>query len=409
MEALAGILFLILIVVLSIVALWPVIELILHIGLLTLIVTGGASAILFLSLYVFSVLKTQYIKRKGKLSKFVEFEFDNQKLSWFIDEELVRASVNSADIYFLVSIVGIGSMVGLLIVLKNTGCFRIHLWQGGPFQITVSEQTSLNIVSIVSAIAFIIIMYKSNPKRIFEDWMLKQANELMSRVEKRVERIENLRSLETSIHSTASNMEATFPIDVQTEIQDFVSSHKMEILSDVTELNRFISKKIEQATEDLAELQNANDLYQTAMKLYTETVHGVNKTGSIPMIKELEYDYQGLTSTNLKDLVSNRKWNKFTEVVNSIMCDLERLSNLAIKYQEAGYESEVEYYGSENDEERAYRILGIPSTASPDQIKKVYRAISMVWHPDKKTVEDDTRMKEINWAYNFLKDLKNFT
>ena len=408
MEILIGILF----VVILIVALWPIIELVLGIGLLSLIVWAASSCVIFITLYVISFLKLEYLKVRGNLSQVIEVDFDGSKLSWFIDETLIRGFANSTLMFCTSCAVAFASMVGLLAILKNAGWLRIDLWQGGPWQIKVSEVSILYVVSILSGIAFIVVIAASyeKSKEIFEDWMVKRADAVMSRIEKRIERIEDLCSLEDSINSEATEMEVTFPIDVQTEIQYFVDSHKMEILSDVKGLNKFISKKIEQATNDLAELQKKNDLYQSAMELYNETVHEVNKTESISLIKELDYDYEGLTSTNLKSLVSNRKWNEFNEVVNSIIGAIERVSEKALKYQEVGYEVEVEDdYEGETDEERAYRILGVPSTASPKQIKKVYHALSLVYHEDKGIVEDDTHLKEIIWAYHFLKDLKHFT
>lgn len=406
MEALLGILF----IVIVIGVIWwlvAIIPLLLAVGIISVIVCGGGIALMFLTLYLYSVLKTRYLNSEGKLGQVIEVEFDGRKLSWFVDDTLVKSFAESELVCFLCIMIGVASMLVLTFIIKETGDFKINLFLSDK---QVPEVVNLYISSMISAIAFIKIVYRYNPKRIFECWMVKQANALMSRVEKRVEGIEDLRSLEDSINSEATEMETTFPIDVQTEIQDFVDSHKMEILSDVTGLNKFISKKIEQATNDLVELQKKNGLYQEAMELYTETVHEVNKTGSISLIKELDYDYEGLTSTNLKTLVSDRKWNEFNEVVNSIIGALERVSEKALKYQEVGYEVEAEdYYEGETDEERAYRILGVPSTASPEQIKKVYHALSHVYHEDKGIVEDDTHMKEINWAYDFLKDLKHFT
>lgn len=402
MEVLIGILMIIILIVLLI----PLVGFLLAIGVLALIVCGGGTALMFLSLYLVSVLKMWHLNSQGKMAEMIDVEFDGEKLSWFVDETMVKNFAKGGVAFFSGIMIGISSMIGLTFLLKETGGFKIDFYGK-----EVSEVVIVYIVSIISAIAFIVIIAKSdrNPKEIFENWMVKRANVLMSRVEKRVERIEDLHSLEDSIKSEATEMEATFPIDVQTGIQGFVDSHKMEILSDVTGLNKFISKKIEEFTNDLAELQKENDLYQAAMNLYNDTVPEVNRTGSIPLIKELEYDYEGLTSINLKALLSDRKWNEFSEVVNSIMRDLERLSELSLKYQEAGYKMEAEDYEGETDEERAYRILGVPSTASPEQIRNVYLALSLVYHGDKGIVEDDTRMKEINWAYHFLKDLKNFT
>ena len=52
-----------------------------------------------------------------------------------------------------------------------------------------------------------------------------------------------------------------------------------------------------------------------------------------------------------------------------------------------------------------YKILGVHSSATADEIKRAYRAMSMKWHPDKNPDADVTSMmQDINEAYAILKD-----
>lgn len=53
-----------------------------------------------------------------------------------------------------------------------------------------------------------------------------------------------------------------------------------------------------------------------------------------------------------------------------------------------------------------YDILGVPETASKDEIKGAYRKLAMKWHPDKNlgNTEAETRFKEIGLAYETLMD-----
>lgn len=52
-----------------------------------------------------------------------------------------------------------------------------------------------------------------------------------------------------------------------------------------------------------------------------------------------------------------------------------------------------------------YDILGVPSGASDDEIKRSFRRLAQQWHPDVNTsAEADTRFKEINEAYQVLSD-----
>ena len=54
-----------------------------------------------------------------------------------------------------------------------------------------------------------------------------------------------------------------------------------------------------------------------------------------------------------------------------------------------------------------YEILGVETTASFDEIKKRYRELSLIFHPDKiKTSLSEEMMKKINEAYSVLSDPK---
>jgi curved DNA-binding protein CbpA len=52
-----------------------------------------------------------------------------------------------------------------------------------------------------------------------------------------------------------------------------------------------------------------------------------------------------------------------------------------------------------------YSVLGVPKTASQEQIKKAYHALALKYHPDRnKSPGAEDRIKEINEAYRILGD-----
>jgi len=52
-----------------------------------------------------------------------------------------------------------------------------------------------------------------------------------------------------------------------------------------------------------------------------------------------------------------------------------------------------------------YEILGVSRDASPEEIKRAYRALSLKWHPDRNTSpEAQSKSQEINDAYETLSD-----
>ena len=58
-----------------------------------------------------------------------------------------------------------------------------------------------------------------------------------------------------------------------------------------------------------------------------------------------------------------------------------------------------------------YDVLGLPKTASQDELKKAYRRLARKYHPDlhsgSKKAEMENKFKELNEAYEVLRDEKN--
>ncbi len=251
---------------------------------------------------------------------------------------------------------------------------------------------------MINSISCFISLFKVEPEQEIRE----RANALISQANTSLERTRELDHLEESVKSINVKLGISFPVDFKSEIQQFVDAHKQELLSDVTRLNNLISEIIRRAKEDVAQLEKAGNLYDLSRKFYTETVREVNKTGSSPaLLTHLDYIHTYLHSENLKDILQRKNWNDFHQIANDILKELTGIKEAAAGYRENDCEEEIST-PKETDEEKSCRILGVPPNATADQIKKMYKALAAVWHPDSNTVQDDSRMKKINWAYDFL-------
>lgn len=223
----------------------------------------------------------------------------------------------------------------------------------------------------------------------------------------------SLHSLQSEIQSLARRLHISFPVDDirqhNKEIQSIIQTHRGKLLKDATPLDDLLERLTQRAKDDKRQLENAAILYENAMRIYTDVSRHVNKIGSMPLIKELEYSHAELTDIKLKLILSKRRWSEFHNVVNSIVEDLGRLKELSAKYEQYEDNREHEEEFAETNEEKAYQIFGILPTATDDQIKKLYKKLALIYHPDASVVNDDERFKEINWAYGVLKAARNMS
>lgn len=380
-----------------------------QIAVITIPSWSVAISFILLSSSLFRVERFYRLNTIGTLSRITFVEFDGQKLDWHLDESEIESYAKTKLCVKIIVGIALSWVILSIFNFYNNGVFRGVTFSYLDNAERVSAEFCAGLSCIVLGIAVIVTTAIAKPGDNFKNALKKRAHCLVDRMlNTQLERTQELRTLEASIKSIASKIKIAFPIDFQTEIQKFIEVHKTELLEDITDLNRLIASNIIRAQKDKTHLEKSSKIYDAAMKLYTQTSREVNRTFSRPLITELEYIYEGLTSDNLMSLLPNRKWSDFHDVVNSIIRDLERLSKGAIKYETEGNGEGSEWGTEETEEERAYNILGIPPAATNDQIKKAYKTLASIWHPDAKTVKDDTRMKQINGAYEFLSKKRKF-
>ncbi|WKZ23496.1 MAG: J domain-containing protein [Candidatus Brocadiaceae baterium WH-1] len=376
------------------------------VALVTLPACGIAIGIMFLTLYGFRAMKTHFLNSRGTLARVVIVQFNGHHLQWGLEESQIELYANARLATFFSILSGVMSVWLMLNILYKRGVF---------YDLTeFSSEANLIVGYIIAGIVLTGTIFRAKPAEIIKDGIWEQASCLVNRTNIHLERLKELFSLEASIALLARQLKISPPIDFKKEIQEFVNTHKNKLLTDTTKLNAMIEESIRRTEEYKIHLENINNHYRAAMKLYTVVAIEVNWTGSIPMIKEMEYDYEGLTSENLQSLLLQRKWDDFHDIVNEIMRDLQQLRELAIKYQEETGKEGENGNRKETDEEKAYRIMEISPAVSDEEIKKTYKELARNYHPDnaeqttlgiKKLAEE--RFKEINWAYDFLKEIRN--
>jgi len=405
MEILIGII----VVIVIIIALIPLVVYLFLAGILSVIICGSGICIMHLFLYLDSILTIRRLSNEINIVKAIKVDFDGDKLSWFVDNDMVNNFAGVRQKTMISLVLGIVTLMCVVFCLKDAGLLRLNLYDTYP-----SDKATLICISIMSVLGSFAV-YSSTPDNIFfpeetyENWLAKQAEGLMSQVERKVDGISKLYSLELSVQSLAGDMGVTFPLDVRNEIHEYVSNHKMDMLAEPEKAARFINDKLEEITKLKVDLERSKKNHQTALAKFDEIVADVNKTNSVALIKELELCYEGLTSENLQSLLAEAKWTEFDDITMSIIDNLVSLAKRAAKYQADS--DDVDMSSKETDMQKAFRLFGIPETSSRDDIHKMYHALSKVYHPDKENVKDQgtKRLIEIQWAYEVLKNCKEIS
>ena len=107
----------------------------------------------------------------------------------------------------------------------------------------------------------------------------------------------------------------------------------------------------------------------------------------------------------LKELIIKKKWKEVDEGYDSVIQELNQLRTNAINYKnESEFFQDSDAYSS-----NPFKVLKIPVDASIEEIKKLYKELCKVYHPDKANIADDSAIKEINAAYAKIKKIRNFS
>ncbi|MGH8710684.1 MAG: J domain-containing protein [Burkholderiales bacterium] len=382
---------------------------------------GAGLAVGFCVLSVLRLQRLRSLRSPQTLAKLTTLHFDGKKLNCSLNYSEVEKYENSESAVRFAAIACAATTVGVLFFLEATGAFRgyaFRIWDIGGEVATekrLPELASLIIAGIISAIAIRYFFNKTNPSRLFKSSVRREIEQCISSANLSFKATGPLQAIIKEITVLSTKLGIDFTENSLAPIHNYIRSHQAELLVSTIGLDRLLKAELARARGDRSRLEKAFNLYENAMSVYTDVSRYVNKTGSMPLIKEMEYDYAGLAHSDLKPLLSQRRWTEFHDVVNSIIEDLQRLKDLAVKYElhEEEYEEFEVSSVAETDEEKAYRVLGVPPAITNEDIKRIWKNLNRAYHPDSAREEDrkffDDKLKDINWAYDILKAARNIS
>lgn len=361
-----------------------------------------------------------------KLAKLVQLSFDGNELNCSVQESEVNKYTETGSPYGLAFLSCLATAILFLTYLLYYTCSfsgytfaMVDIASDRNYLVAptyVPENVIFALVCVISIIPIAIAFTKLKANQSFRHSIRKEVERLVGSANLSLKQTGELQSLISQTASLAARAKVHFPDSSTSSIRNYVESHKAELLISTAGLDCLLGNELAKVRDDRSKLETAVNLYENATSIYTDVSRCVNRTGSMPLIKELEYNGALLNHQELKSLLTQKKWSEYHDAANVIIADLRRLKDLAIKYEL--HEEEYEEFEEEpsfvgTDEEKAYRILDVPPTATNEQIKIACDRLRRAFHPDraKKTEEDIKFFTEknqwINWAFDLLKKKRN--
>ena len=155
-------------------------------------------------------------------------------------------------------------------------------------------------------------------------------------------------------------------------------------------------------------LERATACYSDATARAAKLRRLIDKIRDRTLSEEFDDLSRALSSAELKDLAGQRKWRDFFEVISLLITDIDRLQRKVQRFA-----NQQRKDGAVDDSDTvsidwAYRVLKVSPTATSTEIKKAFRSLCLMWHPDAGKVRDDAKIKDITRAYHVLKKAKHF-
>lgn len=189
----------------------------------------------------------------------------------------------------------------------------------------------------------------------------------------------------------AQKLQLDFPQDYVGAVRSYIDAHKTKVLTDPSSLQSVISVEIEKAKWDQSNLQKAIERFDEVIQLHQKVSRTVFATGSPSMVKALDLIHEQIHQAK-EVCLTQREWGTFDEAMTMYEQDFKELEKQALNITVEGK--------PDFDANDPYRVLGVSPEMDSSEIKKVYRELCQIYHPDKGKVRDAAKFKEVKNAYD---------
>ena len=340
-----------------------------------------------LALYV---LQEEYLDTQDSdsvINKSVSFYFDGEKISYHISSfDYKKCPQALYHVRFSVLVCGIIALGTLLLLYGTTGYFSTYQFWG--YDEPMGAQLSFVLSCMPSA--GLIYYWYWNVDKNFNTRISGMIETRIAALNLSMDTGGERHILKTEIKKLCKELKVPIADEYTISINDFIESNSDNMLSND------IRNKFEQRHE--AEVNNARiyrDNLSTALKLmenakaaYTGAEDPVYKTGNNMFYDQLVKGFEALNSKNLTDLIEDKKWDEYEDMINMVIEFLSDLKIHAENYEPGNYQGYNQ--GGANSgpksntmtKKEAYKTLEIPEGSSIDVVQRAFIKLIKECHPN---------------------------
>lgn len=333
------------------------------------------------------------------LSRFVKCDFDGSELHCEVDKKAVKSYLTSLKITIAMVCV-LALIVTSAIVASNRDVIieLIELLDEDDFFKFFYQD--MDITNFVSALITIALIY------YLIEWTDGLESEISKGVSQTVEKsifqptdkLNNI--IQDNVKLAQEELQIDFPPANTDAIQNYINTHKIKVLTNPSCLQTVIADEIEKIKQERDYLRKAINCLNEIMKLYKEVNRVVLEADSQSLITAIDETYESIYQAKVT-AIPQREWALFEKAIEVYRQELKQLEEKARRYLEG---DTTDYADSTNN---PYTVLGVTPDMSKEEIKKVYRKLAQIYHPDKGIVSEDERFKKVSEAYKRIMNEKN--
>lgn len=201
--------------------------------------------------------------------------------------------------------------------------------------------------------------------------------------------------LRVSLQAHSSVALSRFLTSIVTDLPVFISGGRS--------LQSFIDKQTAALRTENQKLSDLCGKYASLQGTYDFACRRANHVGNEAVFRILDNFAEGIAA--LAELINQSRWDEFSQLIDGAQ---EELKNLLenIEQLESGEDASSGAEIEENNDD-PYAVLGVRADLSNDEIRKVYRLLANIYHPDRGNVSDHGKFQQLQQAWAAICKARN--